>query len=86
MFFNEYGLWRWTSNSLSSNPETETVSSRPFGWDYETATTQKTGYWSLLPSATEQDIFREIGMEFVDPTRRNFSYVTGKKRRTRTST
>ena len=44
------------------------------------------GYWSLAKSAREEEIFQELGMDFVDPTKRNFAFVSGKRRGKRTST
>lgn len=34
-----------------------------------------TGYWELMRAETEEDILREIGFDYVDPTRRNFEYL-----------
>ncbi|KAF4617113.1 hypothetical protein D9613_005960 [Agrocybe pediades] len=85
MLFNEYGLWKWTVPSPISTPEMEPSSSSSLPAPSDPTT--DTGYWSLINSTTESDIFQELEMPFVDPTKRNFSFIsyrtktTSKKKR-----
>ncbi|KAF9562586.1 Nucleotidyltransferase [Agrocybe pediades] len=85
MLFNEYGLWKWTVSSPISTPEMEPSSSSSLS--APSVPTTNTGYWSLINSTTESHIFRELEMPFVDPTKRNFSFIsyrtktTSKKKR-----
>ncbi|KAF9533083.1 hypothetical protein CPB83DRAFT_758016, partial [Crepidotus variabilis] len=77
MLLNEHGLWNWTS-ATTAGEATEEVSE-------DQTSSPSSGYWSLAASEREKEIFDELGMEFVDPTKRNFSFVSGKaKRRRRT--
>lgn len=39
---------------------------------------EEKGYWELVKADTEEDILGELGMEFIEPTKRNFSFVIGK--------
>jgi len=88
MLFNEYGLWKW---NLSDPPTPVSSTSEPTetslekGEDASTLDHLNKGYWSLVKSATEEDIFEELGMDYVDPTKRNFSFVSGKSRTRRKS-
>lgn len=41
------------------------------------------GDWEQMKSDTEADIFASLGMDFVEPGKRNFSYLTGKSERRR---
>ncbi|PPR00469.1 hypothetical protein CVT24_004530 [Panaeolus cyanescens] len=63
MLLNQYGLWKWTfSDPLAVSME-----------DFDESTSK--GYWSLLNSSSEEDIFDELGIPFVEPERRNFNYL-----------
>lgn len=33
------------------------------------------GYWELMRAETEEEILRELGFNYIDPTRRNFEYL-----------
>ncbi|KAJ7486199.1 hypothetical protein B0H11DRAFT_1721942 [Mycena galericulata] len=37
------------------------------------------GFWELVRADTEEEVLRELGMEYVEPVKRNFSLVLGKK-------
>lgn len=65
---NNHGLWSWHSNNNSLKDVFEDSGSSP-------------GHWRLVKSATEHDIFEELGMDFIEPEKRNFLYVSGKRRR-----
>lgn len=41
--------------------------------------TAEKGFWELVKAETEEEILSELGMEFVEPTKRNFGFVVGKK-------
>jgi len=79
MLFNEYGLWRWTGLNPLEASSLELSTSTPVS---TLADPLKQGYWSLLRSATEEDIFRELEMPFVDPTKRNFAFISQRTRST----
>ncbi|KAJ6611427.1 hypothetical protein B0H10DRAFT_2056629 [Mycena sp. CBHHK59/15] len=36
------------------------------------------GYWELVRAETEEEVLQELGMDYVEPTKRNFSLVLGK--------
>jgi len=65
MHLNEYGLWRWNE---SSEEEGETEGEESPG-----------GFWELVGSDTEEAVLHELGMQYVEPVKRNFSLVTGKR-------
>jgi DNA polymerase beta len=70
MHLNEFGLWRWQSNGSEEAHVNEGA---------ERAS--ETGYWELVKADTEEQILRELGMDFIEPTKRNFSNVVGKPKR-----
>ncbi|KAG8214535.1 hypothetical protein J3R82DRAFT_9596 [Butyriboletus roseoflavus] len=69
---NEYGLWRW--RVVATTDEI----------DKQRSIEQHGGYWELVASEKEEDIFEAVGMEWVAPERRNFANlnVGSKKRKT----
>ncbi|KAJ3504109.1 hypothetical protein NLJ89_g8108 [Agrocybe chaxingu] len=80
MLFNEYGLWKWNSSDLGDASESNSSNNS----DAEAEDALDKGYWSLSKSATEEDIFAELGMDPIDPTSRNFSFLSSKSRKKRT--
>jgi DNA polymerase beta len=72
MLLNQYGLWKWNHTSPS----------READGDDEPPETER-GYWSLVKSATEEDIFEELGIDFIEPSRRNFSFISARSRKKR---
>ncbi|KAJ6584049.1 hypothetical protein DFH09DRAFT_1075657 [Mycena vulgaris] len=38
----------------------------------------ESGFWELVRAETEEELMRELGMEYVEPLKRNFSLVLGK--------
>ena len=63
-----HGLWSWHPDD---NDSLEDSSKGP----------GSSGHWRLVKSATENDIFEELGMDFIEPVKRNFLFVSGKRRR-----
>ena len=70
LHLNNYGLWSWDSDDNDSLDD----ASKDSG----------SGHWRLVKSATENDIFEELGMDFIEPDKRNFLFVSGKRRRSTT--
>lgn len=68
MHLNEFGLWRWQSNGSSVDADS-----------VET----EVGYWELVKAETEEDILTQLGMEWIEPSKRNYSFVLGKKKATK---
>ena len=62
---NNHGLWSWHSDDNDSL------------WNGPGSS----GHWRLVKSATEHDIFEDLGMDFIEPKKRNFLFVSGKRRR-----
>lgn len=66
MRLNDFGLWK-----------------RPTGWkpsqDVESKDDDKN--WELVPTETEQDVFEELNEGWVDPEKRNFNNLQGRRRR-----
>ena len=78
MLLNEYGLWKWT-NSLSDS-ETTTGDDNAEDSSYDSPRKER-GYWSLVTSYTEEGIFEELGIDFIEPGKRNFSFISAKRKR-----
>lgn len=72
LHLNNYGLWSWHSNGNDSLEDAYQGSG-------------SSGHWRLVKSATEHDIFEELGMDFIEPEKRNFLFVSGKHRRKSTA-
>lgn len=76
MQLNEYGLWRFRPQSGSSRMT-------PHG----TATaSEEDGHWELVASETEEEILDQLNMPWVEPEKRNFSFLmadTGKRHATK---
>lgn len=63
MHLNESGLWRLHPRNDDASPKLA----------HDSATEE--GYWELVASETEDDIFNELGMPWIDPEKRNFDYL-----------
>jgi DNA polymerase beta len=44
------------------------------------ANSKSSDEWTLVEGSDEEAILKEIGMEYVEPEKRNFSYVTGSRK------
>jgi len=65
LHLNEFGLWRWNANNrIPLEGEVD-----------ENGETY--GFWELVRAETEAEILRELGMEYIEPEKRNFSFVVG---------
>jgi len=74
LHLNNYGLWSWHPDD-DGNDSLEDAYKTPGSGS---------GHWRLYKSATENDIFEELGMDFIEPEKRNFLFVSGKRRRSTT--
>jgi DNA polymerase beta len=61
LLLNEFGLWRWTSDTSIREGAGEASNSK--------------GYWSFLEGESEAAVLRELGMSYVEPIKRNFTYL-----------
>lgn len=66
MHLNEFGLWRWQSNGSSVGADS-----------VET----EVGYWELVKAETEEEILIELGVDWIEPTKRNYSFLLDKNLR-----
>lgn len=56
---NDHGLWR-----------------RPKDWTWsEQSDTKDDTEWELVETPREEDVFKELGLESVEPARRNLRYI-----------
>ena len=62
MHLNEYGLWRFHPRNGASTADSEP--------------SEEDGHWELVASETEEDIFSELGISYVEPHKRNFAFIT----------
>ena len=67
LHLNNHGLWSWHSDGNSLEDAYQSPGS--------------SGHWRLVETATEHDIFEELGMDFVEPEKRNFLFMSGKRRK-----
>jgi DNA polymerase beta len=74
MHLNEFGLWRWVSNDSPGAAEKEAKADTEGAAEASEEKEQR-GFWQLIPTSTEEDIFREVGMDYVEPHRRNFAFL-----------
>jgi len=63
LHLDNHGLWSWHSDDGNDTPED--------AWKVS----DSSGHWRLVKSATENDIFEELGMDFIEPEKRNFLFV-----------
>ena len=68
---NEYGLWRFCSGKTPSTTESN-ASPSPLPADSKC---KKSGRWELVASSTETEVLEALGVGFVEPERRNFSFI-----------
>ncbi|KAF8195601.1 hypothetical protein BJ912DRAFT_957541 [Pholiota molesta] len=79
MLLNEHGIWRWTRHQESLVSDMTESSAEPSEESKRTEEPRPTaeftshGYWSLIKTIGEEDIFRELGMDYLHPARRNFT-------------
>lgn len=67
LLLNEYGLWRFCRRTPPSYDD-----------ESSNSTTDAEGRWELVASTTEQEVLDELGVEYVQPERRNFAFVMSK--------
>lgn len=83
MLLDEYGLWKWNTSGGSSTEGLEgppssieaSGSSEPVEAPDEEATPG--GYWGLVTTPTEEAVFKELGMRYIPPEKRNWGFVSG---------
>ncbi|KAF8634179.1 hypothetical protein AX15_001043 [Amanita polypyramis BW_CC] len=78
LHLDEFGLWKWHSNgdsTANANPSEDGS-----GAAVENNDQEGTGYWELMQVSVEEDIFSILGMEYVQPERRNFGYLKTNRR------
>jgi len=85
MYLNEYGLWRWHSSEEASlesqrhdNDEEEAVEG-DLGAE-ERRRWRPNGYWELVEGENEDRVLDELELGSIAPQRRNFRFLTSKKR------
>ena len=85
MYLNEYGLWRWHSSDEASletqrddNDDEDAANTDP---DTEERRQRRpNGYWELVEGENEDRILDELELGSIAPQRRNFRFLTTKKR------
>lgn len=81
MYLDEYGLWRWHSSeeaaleSQSNADANADADRRPNAVGSAVA-----GYWELVEGESEDRILDELELGSIAPHRRNFRFLTSKKR------
>lgn len=66
MRLNDFGLWK-----------------RPKGWvpSVDLESKEDDENWELIPTPTERDVFEALDEGWVEPDKRNFNNLQGKKRK-----
>lgn len=59
LLLNEFGLWRWTPDIR----------------EYADEASNSKGYWFFVEGESEAAVLRELGMSYVEPIKRNFTYL-----------
>jgi DNA polymerase beta len=78
MYLDEYGLWRWHSSdeaALESQSDAADTERQPNAVGSAVA-----GYWELVEGENEDRILDELELGSIPPHRRNFRFLTSKKR------
>jgi hypothetical protein len=78
MYLDEYGLWRWHSSEeamLESQSHFQPNADAPNAQSDGCA-----GYWELVEGESEDRILDELELGAIAPQRRNFRFLTNKKR------
>ncbi|KAF8798919.1 Nucleotidyltransferase [Phlegmacium glaucopus] len=73
LHLNNHGLWSWHSNDNGSLEDAFDGSG------------SSSGHWRLVKSATEHDVFEELGLDFIEPEKRSFLFVSGRRKRKSTN-
>lgn len=82
MYLNEYGLWRWQSSeeaSLETQSDDDDDAMNADS-DAEEGRRRPNGYWELVEGENEDRILDELELGSIAPHRRNFRFLTSKKR------
>lgn len=61
MYFDDVGLWKWHAEDVQDDADDDI---------------RHRGFWQLLQSSTEEEIFEQIDLDWVDPTRRNLRFLS----------
>jgi hypothetical protein len=81
MYLDEYGLWRWHTSEEAS---LEFQSDDDADSDADAAEPEEgrrpNGYWELVEGESEDRILDELELGSIAPHRRNFRFLTNKKR------
>ncbi|KIY46735.1 Nucleotidyltransferase [Fistulina hepatica ATCC 64428] len=66
---NDFGLWKWSVDWPDSPSNGQHVRHDPEG-------ALEHGFWALQRTESEAEIFEALGLEYVEPTKRNFIFLT----------
>jgi len=83
MYLNEYGLWRWHSSeeaSLETQSDDDDDAMNADSDAEEGRRRRPNGYWELVEGENEDRILDELELGSIAPQRRNFRFLTSKKR------
>ena len=93
MLLNEHGLWKWNFSEAPKEPEAESLESDPPSGSTSVpaaaAAISKVdassplatgGYWGMVKTPEEADVFKSLEMQLIDPTKRNWGFLSGKSK------
>ena len=84
MHLNEFGLWRWRWSTESVGASGVLNLNENDSGELDAEDSIEKGSWELIGADTEEDILAELDMDWVEPTKRNFSFVLGKQTKKKT--
>ncbi|KAJ7741289.1 hypothetical protein B0H16DRAFT_1464484 [Mycena metata] len=65
LHLSEFGLWRWNAEERDSDRDPQSSSSEDEG--------EGRGFWELVRAETEEEVLAELGMDYIEPTKRNYA-------------
>jgi DNA polymerase beta len=89
MYLDEYGLWRWHSSDEAalesqSDADDHTNAGPEIQPNATTAGTESevvvAGYWELVEGESEERILDELELGMISPHRRNFRFLSNRRR------
>ncbi|KAL0960788.1 hypothetical protein HGRIS_005809 [Hohenbuehelia grisea] len=81
LHLNEYGLWRWCADSNGTPKSADKAITREEAYEALVEAELPRGHWELLRAETEEEIIRTLGMEYVEPEKRNFEYIAAREKK-----
>ncbi|KDQ62601.1 hypothetical protein JAAARDRAFT_203697 [Jaapia argillacea MUCL 33604] len=90
MHLNEFGLWRWVPSGDSTGASEATEVANASASSSKTKLSSKgeedadaCGIWEHVPTDSEASLLTELGVEWIEPEKRNFGFLSDKPKASR---